>query len=551
MTILKNTAARRGAALVAGAAVAALALSACSAQGGSSASTGTAIDWKMTESTAAPSGEIDSIKWAVYSEPYSLDYIYAFDYADNQVLANVCESLLRLNPDFTLSPGLAESFEHPDEMTWVYKIRSGVTFHDGSPLTAADAVASMQRHLDPELGSFWYSVYQNVASIEQTGDMEVTVKMAVPDSQFNLGMGHAAGVIESASTLEALGADYGNSTGGVNCTGPFQFDSWESGENIKLSPFDGYWDESLKAKSKSFEFVFMGDTNARANALMAGEVDGSWMAPLDSAQKLMDSGKGDLLFGLNTTVSSLIVSNLEGPLGDVRVRKALLMALDRENMNIAARSGIGEITDVQTTESVWSGASDAARTTAFEDIEHYEFNIEEAKKLIKEAGVEGEKIVYASAPLDQSFTVNSQAVVAAAKAIGLDAEIKTLTPSAYTTLFSDPSAREGIDLFQTEWYLSAPDALEMYSVLRTGEFSNYGNWSNEEFDQIVTEAAATDDAAARSELTARAQQIVNEELPWLPLSTPPTAVFMGERITGLSPSINFMYYPWAATLGAR
>ena len=123
-------------------------------------------------------------------------------------------------------------------------------------------------------------MYQNVASIEQTGEMEVTVKMAVPDSQFNLGMGHSAGVIESAATLEAAGADYGNSTGGVNCTGPFKFDGWESGENIKLSPYDGYWDESLKAHAKSFEFVFMADPNARANALLAGEVDGSWMAPV-------------------------------------------------------------------------------------------------------------------------------------------------------------------------------------------------------------------------------------------------------------------------------
>jgi peptide/nickel transport system substrate-binding protein len=126
-----------------------------------------------------------------------------------------------------------------------------------------------------------------------------------------------------------------------------------------------------------------------------------------------------------------------------------------------------------------------------------------------------------------------------------------VSPAQYTALFSDPSAREGVDLFYTSWYLSSPDALEMYSVLRTGEFSNYGGWSNPEYDRIANEAIATDDPAARSELTAELQQITNEELPWLPLFEGPIPLFLGKRITGLQPSMAFLYYPWAATIGKR
>ena len=77
----------------------------------------------------------------------------------------------------------------------------------------------------------------------------------------------------------------------------------------------------------------------------------------------------------------------------------------------------------------------------------------------------------------------------------------------------------------------------MYSVLRTGEFSNYGGWSDPEFDQVVNEAIAIDDPAARSEKTAEAQRIANEQLPWLPLYAGPMPVFLGERITGVAPSI--------------
>ncbi|KJL20358.1 Glutathione-binding protein GsiB precursor [Microbacterium oxydans] len=546
-----RTSVRTGAVLITGIATVA-ALAACSPAGSTGGGgDGASIDWSITEKTAAPRGDIDSFTFASYAEPYSLDYAYAFDYADNQVLANVCESLLRLNPDFSLTPALAESFEHPTPETWVYNIRQGVTFHDGTPLTAADVVASMSRHLDPAVGSSWFSVYQNVVDIAQTGDSQVTVTMSGPDSQFNLSMGGSAGVVESAATLAEKGADYGNSTGGVNCTGPFSFTGWESGESITLTRYDDYWDDALRARSGEVKFVFMGDATARVNALKSGSVDGGWMIPLEAVPQLEASGKGDALFGPSTAVGNVVISDLEGPLGDLRVRKALLLAMDREGMLQAAVRGIGEVTDVFTTETVWREASDDARTAAFDDITHYDRNLEDAKKLIAEAGAEGAELTYVTAPIGNDFAVISQAVAAAAQSIGLKVDIQSVSPAAYTALFSDPSAREGVDLFYTSWYLSSPDALEMYSVLRTGEFSNYGGWSDPEFDEVVNQAIATDDPAARSELTAKAQQIANAELPWLPLYTGPLSVFQGERITGVSPSMAFLYYPWAAEIGAR
>lgn len=549
MSVIRTTG-RRSVALVAGAAAAALALSGCTPAESSGGATA-APEWQYTTQTPEPAGDIDSFTWANYAEPYSLDYAYAFDYADNMVLSNVCESLLRLNPDYSLSPGLAESFEQTSELTWVYRIRPGVTFHDGTPLTAADVVASMSRHLDPAVGSSWYSVYQNVASIEQTGDMQVTITTTIPDSQFNQGMGGAAGVIESAATLAEKGADYGNSTGLVNCTGPFELTEWQSGESITLTRYDGYWDESLKAKSGAVEFVFMNDATARVNALKSGDVDGSWMLPSDSIAQLQSSGAGDVYFGLSTATSNLIVSNLEGPLGDLNVRQALMYALDRQGIVDAAAMGYGEVSNALTQEASWGEASEATRAAAFDGLREYPTSLDEAKKLVEDAGVTGEKIVIESAPIGNEFTVISQATVAAAQSIGLGAEIKTVTPNAYTALFSDPSAREGVDLFFTVWYLSSPDPLEMYAVLRTGEFSNYGNWSDPEYDEIVTQAIGTFDAEERAKLTSKLQHIANEQLPWLPLYAAPMPVFLSERITGVAPSIAFLYYPWAATIGAR
>ena len=111
----------RGAALCMAAATT---LAACSgAAHGPAAGTGPA--YRLTTDTPTPAKNIDSFSWSLYAEPLSLDYALAFDYPPNQVLANVCESLLRLNPDLTISPGLAEKFANPTPTTWVYTIRQG------------------------------------------------------------------------------------------------------------------------------------------------------------------------------------------------------------------------------------------------------------------------------------------------------------------------------------------------------------------------------------------------------------------------------------------
>ncbi|MFJ6415474.1 ABC transporter substrate-binding protein [Paeniglutamicibacter sp. NPDC091659] len=533
------------------AASAVLALAACSASPGEAGTNAAKPSFDLTANTPAPSGELDKLTWSLYAEPYSLDYAYAFDYADNQVLANVCESLLRLNADMSVSPGLATKFENPTPTTWVYTIREGVKFHDGTTMTADDVAYSMNRHLDPAVGSFWYAAYSNVKDIKKTGDHQVTVTTKAPDALFNETMSGAAGVIESAATLKKSGRDYGNSTGGVNCTGPFEFKGWQSGENISLARFDGYWDKKLSAKAKELEFVIQTDPVARTNALKSGEVDGGWLLPPNAIGELNASGAGKVFFGLNSSVSNLVVSNSEGPLGNPEVRKALMMAIDRNGLAQAAEAGYATRTNSLTAESVWGSADAATREAAFKDLVDYPYDIEAAAKIIQEQGVSGQEITITTAPMGNAFAVVAQATAAAAESIGLKATINTVTPSAYTSLFSDPAAREGTDLFYTNWYLSTANPLEMFSILRTGDFSNYGNWSNPEFDKTTNAGLQNTDPAKSMAKAVEAQKIANKELPWLPLYESPTNIWMNNKITGASPSVNYLYYPWAAQIGAK
>jgi peptide/nickel transport system substrate-binding protein len=165
--------------------------------------------------------------------------------------------------------------------------------------------------------------------------------------------------------------------------------------------------------------------------------------------------------------------------------------------------------------------------------------------------VHGQTVVIATSPLDSQTTIITQAIAQAATAIGLKPQIDTISADKYTALFTDPNARKGIDLFLTFWYTSITDPLDMYGDLQTGAYSNYGNWSDPQFDAAVNQAVAAYDPAAHAAATARAQQIAMQQLPWLPLYTTPVSVFLGNRITGVAPSIDYLYYPWAAEIGAK
>ena len=224
---------------------------------------------------------------------------------------------------------------------------------------------------------------------------------------------------------------------------------------------------------------------ARVNALKSGEIDGGWMLPSNAIGELKASGAGDVFFGLNSAVNSLIVSNPKGPLGNPEVRKALLMAIDRNGLVQAAEAGYATRTNSLTTESVWGSADAATKDAAFKDLVDYPYDIEAAAKIIQEQGVAGQEITITTAPMGNNFAVTAQATAAAAESIGLKAKINTVTPNAYTALFSDPAAREGTDLFFTSWYLS--DRQPAGDVLHPAHrrLLQLGNWSNPEFDKAT------------------------------------------------------------------
>ncbi|MFB6699404.1 ABC transporter substrate-binding protein [Streptomyces rubiginosohelvolus] len=501
----------------------------------------------LSPGTPRAAGPIDSFSWAVYAEPPTLDYTVAFDYPQNTILSNVCESLMRWTPGLTVEPGLARKASNPDPTTWVYDLRAGVRFHDGRTMTADDVVHSLGRQRNPDNAAAWAQVFQNVTAVTRTGPLQVTVKLKKPDSQFPQYMATAAGVVASKAGVEKAGRDYGT-TGGLACSGPFELGAWHKGQSIELDRFDGYW--GTRAKAGRVEFRFLTDPSARTNALLSGEVDGGYLIPTESYARLKRSVTGTLHFGEGLSTVNVNITNLKGPLGDVRVRRALSLALDRSGFVKAGLGGGGSATTSLTTRAAWARATDTTRKAAFDGLPSTEPDLDRAKALIEEAGAKGATLTVATSSIGQDVSLLATAVQAAGTRIGLDIRLRSIAPNAFTALFTDPGAREGIDMFPLTYYQSITDPLDLLANFRTGAYLNFAGYSDPRYDELVERAAAADDPERRTEIEAKLQHHAADRLLWIPVAEWPTSVFLNRRITGAPTTIAYLYYPWAADVGA-
>lgn len=189
----------------------------------------------------AESEEKDTLIVGLNSDITSLDPAYAYDHTTNQVVNQITEGLLTFDADGVMQPKLCESWEIVSPTTYVYQIRDDVTFSDGTPMTMEDVLFSVTRHQDPEVASYVEWFYSSVASIEQTGDWELTVELTEPDASWQYAFATTAGHIISKSYYEEHADNFGTPEGGILGTGAYKFTSWTTGSEIKLDYNENYW----------------------------------------------------------------------------------------------------------------------------------------------------------------------------------------------------------------------------------------------------------------------------------------------------------------------
>jgi peptide/nickel transport system substrate-binding protein len=503
--------------------------------------------------TPAPTAELAQLKWGLFYEPSSLDWIYSYNYEENTVVTNVTECLMRLTPQFDIIPSLAESYKLADDLTHVYTIRQGVTFHDGTPMTTADVIYSMKRNLNPN--SYWFFAYTNVKSVDQTGPWEVTVRMKRADVTFPGLMSTPAGGVGPAAYVKAKGKNYGTPAAGPVGTGPFRFTGWNQGANIALERNDAYWDKAHAPMTKAIQFSFIPEESTMTTGLLSGEIDGAYHTPYSGLNQLKSSSAGKLYLGKSMLFTVIYISTTTGPLADNNIRRALLMAIDRKALAQTVYNGAATpLPNTQLPLAQWGYAQPQA-AAAFARLPQPKVDIAGAKKLAAKGDTSGTVVIATRASFQRYINIAS-IIQDAGKKIGLNVTIKAINPNDYGDLFFSSDARKGIDLFVSENYADIPEPLEtLYDTVTpqppdAAVSYNYNEYDNPTVTKALDQAISESNESKRAALVIKAQSVLAEQPANLPLVSPAVPLFMSSRVTGAPASFCYLYYPWARDVGA-
>jgi peptide/nickel transport system substrate-binding protein len=505
---------------------------------------------ELIEAQSPAEKPVDLVKWGLsFGEPLSLDPAHAFGESEETVLANLCEKPLRLQPDFSLAPGLATKADWKNAKTFVIDLREGVKFWDGSPLTADDVVYSLSRNLDPKVQSAWGQGYSRVAGIEKTGPLQVTLKFKEHDAQFRNTLASNGAAILQAKHVEEGGKDFGTPTGGLMCTGPYKLVKWTPGDQIKIAKNDGYWDGVPKVGSIEFKFITDGST--MTSALLAGQIDGTFNAPLGGIDALSKSDTGRLLIGPSDLFYGFFPTTPSGPAADPKVREALDLAIDKDAYVKSVLHGYGEPLKTMTPPIAWQSipGSDIYRA-AYDRLPSNAQDLDKAKALIAEAKPGEKTLVFALKGGDTLALQSATLVQAAAKELGFNAKLKTLQPTDFDAFFFDPSKREGVDFVVSPGWLGQPGAYAYAPgyVLKDG-FFNYTGYDNPKVTELMTTGQAASDPDESARLFGQAQELFTRDRLFIPLGSQYERVFLNNRLTGITTSTAFFENPWALHLG--
>ncbi|TDP89133.1 peptide/nickel transport system substrate-binding protein [Leucobacter luti] len=500
-------------------------------------------------STPAASGPLDTVTWMLGGEPTTLDADVDATTADDTVLANVCDRLMQVQPDLTLGEGIAESAEWIDDTHVVFTIRQGAQFHDGSPLTTADVLWSMQRHA--EEGAAESDEYANVVDMQQTAENQITVTTSQPDAIFVQAMAGDGGIVWNPRVIEEAGDSFGKPGSPSACSGPYEVTSWDAGSQLTITKTDTYWNPERAGQVEEVVFRWA-DESAIVNSITTGEAQGAFLENAAGAKAFLGSDSVGVFQGPSTN-AWVLETTAKGALTDVRLRQALSLALNREGIAQSAFAGLAEPWKTPVGTGAW-GYEQEAFQAAYDALEGApaepsDEDLTAAKALVKEAGAPLEPIVVASNG-SSAHNVIASALVDAAGKIGLQAEILTVPAVQYGDLYTDEALRNQADLWPDEYYISKNDPIGFYKNGKSDASVNFAGFADPEYDTLVAEGYAATEDAERAQIAIELQAKWVENAVWLPVVATPATLVMSGDVTGVPSSAAFIYYPWAADLGS-
>jgi peptide/nickel transport system substrate-binding protein len=440
----------------------------------------------------------------IESSPTNLDPRVGLDAQSERIDSLIFDDLLSRGDDLNVAPGLAERWEIPDPLTYIFHLHPGVKFHDGRSLTSRDVKWTFDSLLTGKIRSPKAAAYRFVDHLESPNDLTVVFRMKEPDAAllWNLSDG-AIGIVPYGSGDEITRRPIGS--------GPFEFVSAETDKEVVIARNDNYWGEKARLSRVRFAVVPDATTEALEMRKGSGDVIINPSFPPDTVRTLERDPSLVVESAPGTRLAYLGFNMRDPILKDVRVRQAIAYALDRRPM----------------IEYLWRGEAQPARSVLppqswayYGSVPAYDYDPEKSRKLLDAAGYVPVNGVRFHITMKTSTDENTRLMVAVIqqqlREVGIALDIRSFE---FATFFSDVT-HGAFQLYGLRWIGGNEDP-DIFYVFHSSRFppngANRGYYSNPKVDALIDRARREVDPAVRKQLYAEVQRILAEELPYIDL----------------------------------
>ena len=478
--------------------------------------------------TIAIPGHAATLKWGAQNDILTLDPHSQNHSTTHSIMQHTYEGLTRYTKDFQVEPCLATSWEPITPTQWRFHLRKGVKFHDGSPFTADDVVFSFNRIRQPQGTNQIY--ISNAKEIKKIDDYTVDVFLSGPDPvmlrlfvDFRI-MSKAWSVKNKAENIQDYKAREENfASRNANGTGPYVIKTWEPDKRVLMTANPAWWDK-ISGNVTEVIFTPIKADATRVSALLSGDVDLVTDLPTQDVTRLRSDPKLKVLdghevrtifIGMDQHNPELLYSNIKGknPFKDVRVRKALNLAVDREAIKRVTMRGLSIPAAIMVAPGV-HGHTDELDKVAPPDVEG-------AKKLLAEAGYPNGFEFGLDCPNNRYVNDEEicQALVGMWARIGLKVKLSAQPMASYIAKIQNFDH----STYMLGWGVATFDALfSLQSLLHTktggadGSF-NLGRVSDAKLDALIDAAKTEMDPKKRDVMLRDALVLTRDNYYYVPL----------------------------------
>ncbi len=463
-------------------------------------------------------------------EPVGLDAMQNNLQHSLNVAFNIQDRLFDPLEDGGVAPGLAESWDFPNDTTLVVRLKPGLTFHNGEPVNAESVRFSFERLMDPDLASPHAGRMSQIESVKVVDDLTVEFLTKAPFAPILHLMSYYLPIVPPVATAAAEKDAFNRMPIGA---GPYKFESWERGGDVVLAAFDGYWGGAPEYEKVIFRTI--PEESARVAAFVTGEADIIEGVSVRSQQTIEKSGKGTLTDSMGV-MPYVGLNTLEGPFTDQRVRQAVNYGVNRALIKKALFNDRGLLA---------AGPISPRTFGANLELEPYAYDVEKAKALLAEAGYpDGFETTLAYPTNMTQIQEQAQAIAADLELIGVRAKLEPLDRSV---MWEKYKGREH-EMYIYWWDDNPEPDRYVYSLFHSNSRDYY--YKNPETDAALDNGRSTIDRDKRAVIYSEIDRAMYEEAPWLYLYIIPETYAVSPKVDFVGRRDGFLFVRFAKPNGA-